>query len=247
MEPAAAAPDADHIKIVTALISAGVAVCVVMIKIAWDWLSKRDEKVFKKALTAGNISLEGQVKLYVDAELKSHDARLRIAAEWRLKMLDKMLDAGGDLRVRLNGIFAAINELSREANLNGPSDETRTLVKKCDDVIRKVGTVGGFLPPPLIVEARSLLRRFDDIVHEIVAWSNKKSKPERDAACDATDQTIYVLAEDMTKTFGDWHNAMWRRQEQQLSALASGDERKVEQLFATTTPLFDERPKAPET
>jgi hypothetical protein len=232
------AADAEHMKLVTALISATVSILVVFVKIGWDFFSKRDERVFKRALEAGKISLEGQVKLFVDVQLKGHDARLRIAADWRIKMLDKMLEAGGDLRVRLNGIFAAINELSREASLRGRGDRTQALVDKCDDAIRKISTVGGFLPPLLIEEARTLLKRFDGIVFDIVTWSNLPSKVERDAACDATDKKIEALAKDMTSTFGCWHEMMWKLQEQQLSVLASADPQRMEKVFTSGTALL---------
>jgi hypothetical protein len=225
-------------SVVAALISAGTAIVTLFLKSVIDDVTKKDERAFRKALKAHDVSLEAQVKLFVDTQLKGHDARLRIAAEWRIKMLDKMLEAGGELRVRLNGIFAAIDELLREATLNGAAGETQSLVKKCDDARRAVTTVGGYLPPPLIEQARGLLDRSDEVVSDIVEWANKEHLDERNTACDATNLKIKALAEDMTKTFSAWHATMWGLQEEQLSLLASGDQAKVEAFLARPSPFL---------
>lgn len=213
--------------VIAALIGAGGGAFVALVKAIWDAVTHRDERVFQKQLAAAKITLEGQVKLIVDAHLKVHDANLRVAAEWRLNMLVKMLEAGGDLRTRLNESFAALGKLSRQAHLEGPTQETLAVVRNAEEVIRKVNTVGGFLPPNVTEVARSLLERFDGILREIAGWANLKTKSERDTACDRTDKKIVALGCDMTRVFGEWHAGMWQVQEQLLQSFSSTDGPKL--------------------
>lgn len=206
----------------TALISAGVSLLMMGGAFALNYFTRRDEKRIKLAveqqLTAGRISLEGQVRVLVDTQLKVHDARLRVAVEWRVKMLEKMLEAGGTLRMRLNAIFAAINKLSREATVHGRGGKTQALIHECDDAIREVTTSGGFLTPSLTERARDFIARFDAIVAGIVKWANETTEQDRHMGCQASDRDLEALGIAITEAFGVWHRQMWDWQEQALFA-----------------------------
>lgn len=160
---------------------------------------------------------EGRVRGIVDAHLKTHDARLKISVEWRLRMLTSMMESGSTLRVRINTSFGAVHKLAQHAAVHGWQDSTRALMEECDQANRDIGTAGGFLTPQMTDRALYFIGQFEDIVDTIVAWSRLGSPEERRDACARTNESVKAVGLQVKETFRQWCDAMWNQQE--LSAV----------------------------
>jgi hypothetical protein len=156
---------------------------------------------------------EGRIRGIVDAHLKTHDARLKISVEWRLRMLTSMMESGSTLRVRINTAFGTVHKLAQHAAVNGWHDETRVLMADCDQANRDIGTAGGFLTPQMTDRALYFIGQFEDIVDTIFAWSHLESTEERRDACARTNESVKALGLQVKETFRQWCDAMWNQQE----------------------------------
>jgi hypothetical protein len=207
--------------VIAACVTGWVTLCGIVFTFALGYVSRRDEKRIK-------LEVERQLSHFQTKD----EAQLKVAAEWRLKMLERMLDAGGALRMKLNANFAAINKLSRHVTVHGADAHAQTLVHELDAALRDVTTVGGFLTPSLTTLAREFIQRFDAIGHHVVEWANRPTHEERLAGCQEADLELEALSRDMTDVFAAWHQQMWENQEKSLF----GDPATAEQAVAAPVP-----------
>jgi hypothetical protein len=133
-------------------------------------------------------------------------------------MLDRMLEASGDLRVRINTVFGAINRLSHEASLHGPSEKTNTLLLECDEAIRSIGLATSFLTPTMVEAARGFMGEFHRVLDDMAAWANLTTVDERNARADATSEDLRRISLAVTAAFSLWLAQFWDLHEKALGA-----------------------------
>lgn len=173
--------------------------------------------------------LEASLKQQVDIEvnrargeiehaLKTHEARLRVAAEFRMKMLERMLGDVAAFRGGLNAAIGAITLLADEAALNGATAQGHDLLRAARETFATLPSSAPFMPPKLLVAATAFANEFLECLRDVVAWSALE-KPARLDRCKATFDRMEEISTRSQALFGTWQTEQFNSFEASLERL----------------------------
>lgn len=162
----------------------------------------------------------------IERDLKHHEVRLRVAAEFRLKMLERMLTDVADYRSKLGAAIGATSLLMHEVHpRGGRSDRARELLFAAQQSFAALSGAGPFMPTDLQGPTTEITNDFFSCLKDVVEWANLTSEDERHIRCVKTNATMAEVSGRSTKLFGSW-------QAQQFSQFTS----QLEQLDTTAAP-----------
>lgn len=175
--------------------------------------------------------LEAKLKLHVDIqvqkargeverELKNHEVRLRVAAEFRLKMLERMLADAADFRMKLGASIGAIYMLVHEVEPHGGGTErAMELFRNAQQAFAALSGAGPFMPTKLRSSAGEMANEFNHCLRDVVEWSNLPSHDERTPRCRDTVARMQAISAQSQKLFGDWQKESYDSFTQMLDRL----------------------------
>lgn len=146
----------------------------------------------------------------VERELKNHEVRLRIAAEFRLKMLERMLADVADFRTKLGASFGATYMFVQEVEpYGGGTERARELLKIAQQAFSALSGAGPFMPPALRSGASEISTQFQSCLRDVVEWSSLPTRDERTPRFRETAEQMQALSARSQKLFGDWQDAQY--------------------------------------
>lgn len=196
---------------------------------------KRLEARLRKDVDEKLKGYEAALKLHVDTQvqrvrgeverdLKNHEVRLRVAADIRLKMLDRMLADVADYRSKLGAGIGAISMLAHEVEPNGGRTErARELLRSAELAFAALSGAGPFVPADLHSSATEIANEFNDCLREVVEWSNLPTREERTQKCHVTVAKMETISVRSKKLFGGWQAAQFSSFSEMLDCLGNGD------------------------
>lgn len=159
--------------------------------------------------------LEAKLRLDVDSaiqrqrgelerELKNHEVRLRVAADFRLKMLEMMLQSAAEFRRALGKFVEAIQVLVHEVEPRGNTPRAQELLRAAVDAFAALGGAGPFMPVDLLNEATEVANAFKSCLDDVAAWGNLPTREERTTSCLKTADSLNSASARSKNLFGPW-------------------------------------------
>ena len=141
----------------------------------------------------------------IERDLKHHEVRLRVAAEFRLKMLERMLTDVADYRSKLGAAIGATSLLIHEVHpRGGRSEGARELLSAALHSFAALSGAGPFMPGELQAPSTEITNDFYGCLQDVVDWSNLASEEERHARCLKTSARMTEVGGRSTQLFGTW-------------------------------------------
>jgi hypothetical protein len=188
---------ADATTLAVAYIAGGISLLSVLISSLVAFHMRRVDERIQKSVNAA----KGELK----HDLKTHEVRLRIDAEFRLRILERMLTDVADFRSKLGDAIAAVTLLTHEVEPNGGNDErARELLWEALKAFGALSGAGPVMPPDLRAKASELANRFQDALRDVVNWSSLPSREERRQRCIQTDERMAEMGRESHALFGGW-------------------------------------------
>jgi hypothetical protein len=184
--------------------------------------------------------LEAKLRLGVDAaiqrvrgeverDLKNHEVRLRVAGEFRLKLLDRQMGDVADFRSKLGGAIGAIGLLAHEVVPHGGMTErARALMHDAQKAFAALAGAGPFMPPQLHADAAAVADHFHDALRDVVDWSALPQERDRHERCVKTNATMTALSQQSRALFGEWQTEQFAAFASELRELSLGLSAPVE-------------------
>jgi hypothetical protein len=140
----------------------------------------------------------------IERDLKNHEVRLRVAADFRLKMLDRMLIDVSDFRSKLNAAIGATSLLMHEVAPRGGSERAQALHLAALERFAALSSAGPFMPPELFGPTTDLANKFLECLKDVAEWSNLDSQEARNAQCVQTTARMLEISIYSREIFGGW-------------------------------------------
>ena len=173
-------------------------------------------KVREQARRDAETAIEA-MRAELTRELRTHEARLRIAAEGRLQILQRQMDSSMALRDHVWKIAASLHNLAFLVQEHGVSDEAKTARSECYAALRSVGIGSGFVTPELARETENLLMSLQDVLGEILATAGMQQRAERIARLQQVDAKAAAVAARSREIFGNWQRDLLHSHERWLA------------------------------
>lgn len=151
----------------------------------------------------------------IESALKAHEIRLRVEADLRLKLVDRMLADVGQFRAKLFEAFNMIYRLTQEAEPRGDTDRFAELVDQTQVTFAAVPTSAAYMPPELLEAAVVLFHEAHECFVDVVGWVHEPTREQRTPKARHTSARIEAIGLRARRLFGAW-------QEKQFSMLLSG-------------------------
>ena len=161
------------------------------------------------------LELDGklqQMRGEIEKDLKLHEVRLRVAAEFRLKLMDHMLTDVADFRAKLGKAAGSIILLAHEVEpRGGGSERARELLREAQQAHVALAGAGPYMPPELRARASSLAQEFHEALSDVVSWANLPSREERSARCIKTSEAMGEIDARTKALFNAWQQNEFAR------------------------------------
>ncbi len=146
-----------------------------------------------------------RARVDIERDLKNHEVRLRVAADFRLKMLDRMMTDVADFRAKQGMAIAATIQLMNEvAPRGGRSERAAELFVAAQERFAALSSAGPFMPAELFGPTTDLANEFNACLREVAEWSSLQSQEERYARCEQTSAKMTEIASRARQLFGTW-------------------------------------------
>ena len=204
--------DAGLIAVISTLVSAIVGLVVAR---------ANTPHVLQKAREEVENRLE-KLRASLARELRTHEARLRVAAEGRLQILQRQMDSVSSLRGHIGKISAALHKLAFAVQVHGAGEQTGAARIEFDSALRSVSHGSGFVPPELAREAEVLLASLQDQMDAILGTAMLQPA-ERLARLTALDRDNQAIAARSREAFGTWQRELLQEHEKWLHTVEGTD------------------------
>lgn len=200
--------------IVSAIISGSAVALCGLFTVTMAFRQRRLEAELKRQVDLDVQRARGEI----ERELKAEEARLRVAAEFRLRMLDRVVGDVAAFRSALNAAVGSISVLAQEVAPSGATEKSHEILRAAHQAFANLPASGPFMPPQLLVAGTSIANEFHDCLKDVVRWS-ALPKPERVEACRATFDRMEEISNRSKELFGAWQSQQFARFEGVLERL----------------------------